>query len=122
MRENYEFIYRTFAFQRVVIWNKLLQIINIHVSCTRFKHLLKDFLLSNVITFRYDKCGFLLTFLPIKCPPHPLPYPYLLSHDMLGGVVREHSVKTPNADDCYFHMEILNVDIYKFVTCSMNIL
>ena len=31
-------------------------------------------------------------------------------------------VKTPNADYCYFHMEILYVDIYKFVTCSMNIL
>ena len=38
----------------------------------------------------------------------------------LGGV--RHSVKTPNADYCYFHMEILYVDIYKFVTCSMNIL
>ena len=34
---------------------------------------------------------------------------------MLGGVVREHSVKTPNAYYCYFHMEILYVDIYKFV-------
>ena len=41
---------------------------------------------------------------------------------MCGGVVREHSVKTPNADYCFFHMEILYVDIYKFVTCSMNIL
>ena len=41
---------------------------------------------------------------------------------MYGGVVREHSVKTPNTDYCFFHMEILYVDIYKFVTCSMNIL
>ena len=40
----------------------------------------------------------------------------------LGGVVREHSVKTPNTDYCYFHMEILYVDIYKFGTYSMNIL
>ena len=55
MRGNSEFIYRTFAFQIVLIWNKLLQNINIHVSYTRFKHLLKDFLLSNVIAFRYDK-------------------------------------------------------------------
>ena len=55
MRGNNEFIYRTFAFQSVLIWNKLLQNINIHVSYTRFKHILKDFLLSNVIAFRYDK-------------------------------------------------------------------
>ena len=40
----------------------------------------------------------------------------------LGGVVWEHSVKTPNTDYCYFHMEILYVDIYKLVTYSMNIL
>ena len=40
----------------------------------------------------------------------------------VGGVVREHSVKTPNAYYCYFPMEILYVDINKFVTCSMNIL
>ena len=26
--------------------------------------------------------------------------------------MREHSVKTPNAYYCYFHMEILYVDIY----------
>ena len=32
---------------------------------------------------------------------------------MLGGVVREHSVRTPNAYYCYFHMDILYVDIYK---------
>ena len=45
----------TFPFQSVLIWNKLLQNINIHVSYTRFKHLLKDLLFSNVIGFRYDK-------------------------------------------------------------------
>ena len=55
MRGNNEFIYITFAFQSVLIWNKLLQNINIHVSYTRFKHILKKFLLSNVIAFRYDK-------------------------------------------------------------------
>ena len=27
-----------------------------------------------------------------------------------------------NADYCYFHMDILYVDIYKFVTCSMLIM
>ena len=30
----------------------------------------------------------------------------LLSNNHLSGVVREHSVKTPNADYCNFHMEI----------------
>ena len=55
MRGNNEFIYRTFVFQSVVIWNKIIQNINIHVSYPRFKHLLKDFLLSDDVTFRYDK-------------------------------------------------------------------
>ena len=44
------------------------------------------------------------------------------ANQLCGGTVRKRSVKTPNADYCYFHMEILYVDIYKFVTCSMNIL
>ena len=56
-----------------------------------------------------------------KSPPD-----YVVSRNIListlGDVMREHSVKTPNADYCNFHMEILYVDIYKFVTCSMNIL
>ena len=47
MRGNNEFIYRTFVFQSVLIWNKLIQNIDIHVSYPRFKHLLKDFLLTN---------------------------------------------------------------------------
>ena len=56
MRGNKEFIYRTFVFQSVLIWNKLLQNINIHASYTCLKHIIKDFLLSNVIiTFRCDK-------------------------------------------------------------------
>ena len=32
--------------------------------------------------------------------------------------MREHSVKTPNAYYCYFHMEILYVDIYLFFFSS----
>ena len=55
MRGNNEFVYRTFAFQRVFIWNTILQNINTNVLYARFKHLLKDFLLSNDIAFRYDK-------------------------------------------------------------------
>ena len=54
MRGNTEFIYRTFVFQSVSIWNTILQNINTNVSYPRFKHLLKDFLLSNDIAFRYD--------------------------------------------------------------------
>ena len=44
-----------FVFQSVFIWNTVIQNININVSYERFKHLLTDFLLSNDISFRYDK-------------------------------------------------------------------
>ena len=54
-RGNTEFVYRTFAFQSVFIWNKIIQNIDINVHITRFKHLLKEFLLSNDISFRYTK-------------------------------------------------------------------
>ena len=54
MRGNTEFIYRTFVFQSVFIWNTILQNINTNVSYPRFKHL-QSFLLSNDIAFRYDK-------------------------------------------------------------------
>ena len=43
MKGNNEFIYRMFVFQSVLIWNKLIQNIDIYVSIPRFKHLLKDF-------------------------------------------------------------------------------
>ena len=36
-------------------------------------------------------------------------------------VMRWHCVEA-NTDYCYFHMEILYVNIYKFVTCSMKII
>ena len=36
--------------------------------------------------------------------------------------MREHSVKTPNAYSCYFHMEILYVDIYKFLLLLYNLM
>ena len=55
MRENNEFIYRTFAFQSVYIWNTVIQNININVPYAHFKHLLKKFLLANDISLRYDK-------------------------------------------------------------------
>ena len=54
-RGNPEFVYRTFAFQSVFILNKIIQNIDINVHITRFKHLLKGFLLSNDISFRYTK-------------------------------------------------------------------
>ena len=52
---NNEFIYRTFKFQSVYIWNNILQNININVSFRTFKQLLKCFLLNNNISVRYDK-------------------------------------------------------------------
>ena len=51
MRGNTEFIYRTFVFLSVFIWNTILQNIHTNVSYLRFKHSLKDFLLSNDIAF-----------------------------------------------------------------------
>ena len=53
MKGKSEFVNRTFAFQSVVIWNKLIENININVSLVRFKHSLKGFLVFNDITFRY---------------------------------------------------------------------
>ena len=55
MRGNNEFVYRTFVFQRVFIWNTILQNINTSVSYPCFKYLLKDVLLSNDMAFRYNK-------------------------------------------------------------------
>ena len=52
---NNEFIYRTFRFQSVYIWNSILQNINNNVSFPTFKHLLKRFLLNNNTSVRYDK-------------------------------------------------------------------
>ena len=52
-KENNEFIYKTFKFQSVYIWNTILQ--NINVSFPTFKHLLKRFLLNNNTSVRYDK-------------------------------------------------------------------
>ena len=65
MRGNNEFISRTFVFQSVFIWNTVIQNININVSYERFKHLLKDFLLSNDISIRYDKLNHNLCPLPL---------------------------------------------------------
>ena len=53
MRGNNEFIHRTFVFQSVVIWNKLIQNMNTCVSHPRCA--LKYFLLSDNVTFRYNK-------------------------------------------------------------------
>ena len=50
-RGNIEFVYRTYAFQSVFIWNKIIPNIGINVHITRFKHLLKEFLLSNDLFF-----------------------------------------------------------------------
>ena len=38
LMENNEFIYITFKFQSVYIWNNILQNININVSFPTFKH------------------------------------------------------------------------------------
>ena len=50
-----QFVYRTFVFQSVVIWNKIIKKFNVNVSLVRFKYSLKYFLVFNDITFRYDR-------------------------------------------------------------------
>ena len=55
MKGKSEFVYRTFVFQSVVIWNQIIENINIKVSLVCFKHSLKDFLVFSYITFRYDR-------------------------------------------------------------------
>ena len=57
---NNEFIYRTFKFQTIYIWNSIFQNININVSFPKFKHLLKCFLLNNNTSVRYDKYNLIL--------------------------------------------------------------
>ena len=52
---NIEFIYRTFKFQSVYIWNIILYNININVSFPTLKHLLTRFLMNNNTSVRYDK-------------------------------------------------------------------
>ena len=52
---NNEFIYRTFKFQSVYIWNSILQTININVSFPTLKNLLKRFLLNNNTFVGYEK-------------------------------------------------------------------
>ena len=73
MRGNNEFVYRTFVFQSVFH--------NINVSYARFKHLLKDFLLSNNICFRYDKSN------PHHYPFSSLPECYVPLHIVLIAYV-----------------------------------
>ena len=45
MKGKIEFVYRTFVFQSVVIWNTIFE--NINISLVRFKHSLNDFLVFN---------------------------------------------------------------------------
>ena len=58
---NNEFIYLTFKFQSVYIWNNILH--NINVSVPTFKYLLKHFLLNNNTSVRYDKYDCLIPIL-----------------------------------------------------------
>jgi len=54
-RGNNEFIYRTFVFQSVYLWNIILTNINLNVSFCKFKHLLKEYLISHNTLLRHGK-------------------------------------------------------------------
>ena len=60
---NIEFIYRTFMFQSVYIWNTILQNVNINVSFPTFTHLLIRFLLNNNTSVRYGNYDCLIPIL-----------------------------------------------------------
>ena len=56
MRGKHMFIYRTFVFQSVFIWNIILQNLDTNVSFCQFKRNLRNYLLKNDdITLRYGK-------------------------------------------------------------------
>ena len=46
-----EFVYKTLVIQSVVIWNKIIDNINVNISLFRVKYVLKDFLVLNDISF-----------------------------------------------------------------------
>ena len=54
-KRNNEFIYVTYMFHSVYIWNSILQNININVSFPTSKHVLKRFLMNKNASVKYDK-------------------------------------------------------------------
>ena len=48
-------VYRTFVLKSVVLWNKIIENMNVTISLFRFKYVLKDFLVLNDISFRYGR-------------------------------------------------------------------
>ena len=51
---KHEYMYRSFKFSAVYIWNALLDSINTHSSYHTFKKTLKLFLLNNTLTYRLN--------------------------------------------------------------------
>ena len=51
-RSKYEYMYRSFSYRGVYIWNKLQDHINIYSSYSTFSTTLKTFLLSNDLNYR----------------------------------------------------------------------
>ena len=51
---KHEYLYRSFKFSAVYIWNALLDLINTHSSYHTFKKTLKLFLLNNTLSHRLN--------------------------------------------------------------------
>ena len=54
-RGNHEFIYNTFSFQAVYIWNEISRCISINVSFPKFKKISKAYIQSHHLTMRLKK-------------------------------------------------------------------
>ena len=54
-KSNHEYVYRSFIYQGVYIWNLIIDNIEFNVSIPKFKHVLKKFLASTNIPLRYSR-------------------------------------------------------------------
>lgn len=52
---NHEYVYKTFVYQSIYLWNAITQNLNIKTSINIFKNNLKAFLTSSKFSLRYPK-------------------------------------------------------------------
>ena len=50
---NHEYVYRSFIYQGVYIWNMIIDHIEVRISVAKFKHVLKEFIKHSNIPLRY---------------------------------------------------------------------
>ena len=52
-KSNHEYVYRSFIYQGVYIWNMIIDNIEVTISIAKFKHVLKKFITHTNIYLRY---------------------------------------------------------------------